>query len=69
VIFFHCFFIIEARQYLAACDFIQEAMLPHEKKVIIFSSSSFIKPPANGHHRWSGAGKNDIFHNFLQFFF
>jgi hypothetical protein len=34
-------------------------------------SSSFIKPPANGHHRWSGAEKKHIliiFYNFLQFF-
>jgi hypothetical protein len=38
---------------------------------ITSSSSSFIKPPANGHHRWSGAGKKNnifiIFYNFLQY--
>jgi hypothetical protein len=27
--------------------------------------SSFIKPPANGHHRWSGAGKKTHFYSFL----
>jgi hypothetical protein len=31
------------------------------------SSSSFIKPPANRHHCWSGAEKTH-FNNFLQFF-
>jgi hypothetical protein len=25
------------------------------------SSSSFIKPPATGHHRWSGAGKKQFY--------
>jgi hypothetical protein len=35
--------------------------------IVLFPSSSFIKPPANGHHRWSGAGKTH-FNNFLQFF-
>jgi hypothetical protein len=31
------------------------------------TSSSFIKPPANGHHRWSGAGKA-TFYNLYNFF-
>ncbi len=31
------------------------------------SSSSFIKPPATGHHRWSGAGKK-TFYNLYRFF-
>jgi hypothetical protein len=31
-----------------------------------YSSSSFIIPPATGHHRWSGAGKNNFMvYNFL----
>ncbi len=27
---------------------------------IVFPSSSFITPPATGHHRWSGAGKKQL---------
>jgi hypothetical protein len=31
------------------------------------SSSSFIEPPATGHHQWSGAKRFSIF-SFLQYF-
>jgi hypothetical protein len=47
---------------------LMNTVVPRESGKRLKSSSSFIEPPATGHHRWSGAKRFSKDYNFLQYY-